>query len=228
MSARERRIVERGQRVVVHMVAAAEDFPPESKGGILVTSIQETLDEIAALDVARVAGASKRHQGTAGRGRARADLRRLVTAVADTAETISVEHPDTKGIFSLLGKDRSDLTLIATANAFADAAAPFVPLFVEFGLPQTFISDLRAKADTLGTYMSLQVSGTGARRGSRETTEEKLQRLNGLIDRLDTVVSNKYRDNPDKLAAWEAARRVESAPHSHASGNNAPPTPKED
>jgi hypothetical protein len=45
-----------------------------------------------------------------------------------------------------------------------------------------------------------------ARRGSRETIGRVIQRLNGLIDRLDTFVSNTYHDAPDKLAAWEAAR----------------------
>lgn len=224
MDARQRRLYERGQRVDAYMDAQAEDFPAGSKGGSLAASVKEELAGLAALDVARTVGASKRQQGTAGRGGVRASLRRRVAAVSDTAKTIALDRPDVKGIFVLAGKDGSDRTLIATARAFADAAASLVGLFVEYNLPATFVHDLRSDADSLEHYISLQTAGVGARVSSKTTADATLQRLNELAERLDTVVRNRYRDDPDKLAAWEHARRVESAPHARGNGaGNSPP-----
>ena len=226
MSMKMRRHSERAQRAGVFMDESAEDFPANSKGGILAASVREEYVNLSALATARETGTSKRKQGTTGRGNTRRSLRQQVEAVADTAQSAAHERPNIAGIFDLTGKDRSDLTLVATARAFADAAAPLVGLFVEYGLSATFVNDLRAGADSLQTYISLQEEGTGAGFNTTSSAEECYQHLADFIQRLDPIVRNKYRDNPVKLNAWERARRLESAPRSKANGNNTtPPTP---
>lgn len=222
MDARQRRFYERGQRVDVYMDGAAEEFPAGSKGGKYALNVKEILAEIAALDVARRAGGNRREKGSAARNKTRAELRRMVASVVDTGEAIAVEHPDVKGLFSLVGKDGSDMTLIATARAFADAAAPLAGLFTEFYLPPTYFNDMRSKADSLDGSMADQNSGGLARRQSRETIENALQRLGSVIDLLDTVIRNKYRDAPDKLAVWEATRRVANAARARGQRQRAP------
>lgn len=223
MNARQRRLYERAQRVDVFLDAQAEDFPAASKGGAAAARLKEELANVAALDVARTTGASKRQQGTAGRRDARAALRRLVEAVSATAETIALDRPDLKGVFSLKGRDNSDQTLIAVARSHADAAAPHAALFVEYDLPGSFVQELKSKADSLEHYISLQTEGTGARADSDASVEDALRRIAELVERLDTAVRNKYREDPGRLAAWERARRIESAPHSKRNGANTPP-----
>lgn len=224
MSAKMRRHNERGQRVDLFMDSRAEDFPANSKGGVFAAQLKLELANLSALDVAKTSSASKRQQGTAGRGGMREALRQLVASVADTAKTAALDHPDIKGIFTLAGKDKSDQTLIATARAFADAAAPLTGLFVEYGLSSTFVNDLRSNADSLEHYISLQSEGLGSGVNTNATAQETLQRIAELIERLDTLIRNKYRDDHPKLAAWESARHMESAPHSKGDGNNTPPT----
>jgi hypothetical protein len=223
MNAKQRRLYERAQRVAVFCDAQAGDFPAGSKGGDVAASLKEELSNVAALDVASSAGASKRRQGTFGRRDARLALRSLVEAVSATGETIALDRPDLKGVFSLKGRDNSDQTLIAVARSHADAAAPHAALFVEYDLPATFAEDLRTKADSLEHYISLQTEGTGARAESSTSVEEALQRTAGLVERLDAVVRNKYREDPARLTAWERARRIESAPHSKSNGTKTPP-----
>lgn len=225
MNAKQRRHNERAQRVDLFLDAQSADFPADSKGGVAAARLKEELVNLSALDVARSAGASKRQQGTAGRRDVRDALRELLLAVSETARTIALDHPDIKGIFALPGKDRSDQTLIAAARASADAAAPLVGLFVEYDLPANFVNDLKAKADSLEHYISLQTEGTGARADTNASVEETLQHLAEQIERLDTIVRNKYRDDPVKLAAWERARRVESAPRPKGNGTNTTPPP---
>lgn len=223
MSVKMRKHAERGQRVDLFMDAGAEDFPAGSKGGALAASLKEELSNLLALAVARSAGTSKRQQGTAGRRGSRETLREQVEAVADTAKSAARERADIKGVFDLAGKDRSDQTLVATARAFADAAPPFAPLLIEYGLPPTFVNDLRAGADRLEQNISLQEEGTGAGVNTTTSAEESYERLADLVERLDPIVRNKYRDNPVKLSAWERARRVEGA--THPKGNANPPSP---
>jgi hypothetical protein len=225
MSVKMRKHAERAQRVDLFMDGSAEDFPAGSKGGALAASFKGELSSLVALAVARSAGTSKRQQGTAGRRGARETLRGLVEAVADTAKSAARERPDIRGIFDLAGKDRSDQTLVATARSFADAAAPLVGLFVEYGLPATLINDLRTRADGLEQNISLQTEAASAGVNTTASAEETYQRLADLIDRLDPIVRNKYRDNPVKLTAWERARRLESATHSKGNANNTPPPP---
>jgi hypothetical protein len=228
MSVKMRKHTERAQRVDLFMDGSAEEFPAASKGSSLAASLKEELSKLSALAVARTAGKSRRQQGTAGRRGTRETLRELVDAVADTSKSAAHERPEIKGLFEFGGKDRSDGSLIATARAFADAAPPFVGLLVEYGLPATLVNDLRAGANSLEQNISLQSEAAGAGVSTTASAEETYQRLADLTERLDPVVRNKYRDNHAKLAAWERARRLESAPRSKGNGNNPTPPPPSD
>jgi hypothetical protein len=225
MSVKMRKHTSRAQDIDLFMDGCAEDFPADSVGGKLAASLKEELANLSALAVARSAGTSKRRQGTAGRRDARETLRALAEAVADTSKSIARERPEIQGLFDLKGKDRSDATLVATARAFADAAAPFVGIFVEYGLSATIVSDLRERAGELDRSISLQAEGAGAGVTTTAAAEESYQRLADLAERLDPVVRNRYRGNQVKITAWEHARRLESAPHAKGDGNTPPATP---
>jgi hypothetical protein len=144
MSAKLRRYIERGQRCDRVNDSRAEDFTGNVKWAALTAGVKERLTNIATTDVERASSTGKRQQGTAGRTDARDALSALVESVTKTAEVIALDRPNIKGMFLLPRGDHSDNTLIATARSFADRAAPFVPLFVEYDLPPTFINDLRS------------------------------------------------------------------------------------
>jgi hypothetical protein len=228
MSAKERRHAERAQRADHFMDAQAEVFPAGSNGGNLAARLKEELVKLSDLDVARLAGVSKRQQGTTGRQGVRKELRALVLAVYDTANTLALDRPDVRGIFTLSDTDRSDTALIATARNFADALAPLLNLFAEYKLPASTVNELRSKADSLDHYIALQDKGLRARSHSNTSVEQTLRELAGLIERLHTLVRNTFREDPVTLDAWERARRLESAPHPKKTAVNPPPTPSDD
>lgn len=223
MNDRQRKRLARGQRVDVYMDAAAEDFPLNTKGGSQAALLKELLTQAREFDVAQAAGSGKRRQGTEGRAAARAALRRLLKKVWDTANTIAIDHPDIKGLFDSPAKLKNDQALITGARAYADAAAPLTGLFAEYGLTADFFNDIRAKADSLQHYTTLQVEGVGNRKDMTASVEETLRELDEVVERLDTHVTNKYPEDSPKLAAWRSAQRVESAPRSKSGDNgNAP------
>ncbi len=225
MNDRQRRLYERGQREVAYVEAQADDFPPGSKGGQLAVGLKGLLAQAAGLDAARVSGARKRRQGTEGREQLRAELRQMLSTAFDTAKTVALDQPSLKGLFSPVGKNNNDQALIAAANSFAQAAAPYSALFAEYGLPATFFNDMSGKAAALEASVALQNAGSGASADANATLEETFRQADEVADRLDTVVRNRYRDDPAKLAAWEIASRVERAPRRKPGdgNNNAPP-----
>lgn len=225
MNARHRRFNERGRRVDLFMDANAADFPAGGKGGTLAASLKELLAEVSALDVARSASTRKRQQGTEGREQMRTDLRRMLKSVSDTAKAVAAERPDIKGVFKAAGKNNNDQSLVAAARSAADAAAPLAALFTEYGLAAAFFNDLRAKADALENYASLQAAGEGEGVDTNATLEDAFRRMDELIDRLEPVVVNKYPEDHPRFAAWRSARRVESAPRPKAEEDDAPTPP---
>jgi hypothetical protein len=225
MNERQRKRHERGQRVDVYMDAAAADFPADTKGGALSARLKELLAQVAALDLTRAANAGKRRQGTEGREEARTTLRRMVKSAWDTYKTIALDHADIKGLFESPSKSNNDHELVTAARSYADAAAPRAALFAEYGLTAGFFNNLRAQADRLDSSTALQNAGAAAGVDTTAAVEESLRQMDELVERLDTAVTNKYRDDPAKLAAWESASRVERAPRSKAKEDGAPQTP---
>lgn len=223
MNDKTRRYYERGQRCDRCMDLHTGDFLANSKGAVLAATVKELLAAIAFLDVERESSTGKRRQGTSGRDGARKALRELVEAVAKTADAIALDHPNIKGIFVLTHTDRSDQTLIATARSFAERAAPFVALFVEYSMPPTFVTDLGALADRLESFISLQNEGVGTRVNANASVQEHIQNLNVALERLNVIFRNKYRDNPSVRAEWDSAYHLEAAPGSRRKKKPDPP-----
>jgi hypothetical protein len=229
MNDRQRNREERGGRVEVYMDAAAEEFPAGSKGAALTARLKELRAEVAALELERAAHKSKRRQGTEGRDKARTTLNQMVKTAWDTYKSITLDHPDVKGIFESPSKIKNDQSLVTAARRYADAAAPLAGLFTEFDLPPAFFNDMKAAADSLESYTTIQNEGVGAGVGSTAAVEAALKEMDEVVERLDTVVRNKCRDDPARLAAWESTSRVERAARRKPEGNrpegNEPPPP---
>ena len=225
MHDRQRKRNERNQRVDVFMDAAAADFPAGSKGAVLAARLKELQTEISALEVLRAANKSKRRQGTEGRAGARTALRQRIKLAWGTLNTIALDSPSVRGLFEPPSRSYNDRALVTTAHSYADMAAPHAELFAEYGLTAAFFSDLRAQADNLEANVAQQNAGVGAGVGATVSVEEALREADLVVERLDTVITNRYQNDPAKLAAWQRTRRVESAQHSRNGGDDAaPPT----
>jgi hypothetical protein len=225
MNDKHRRRYERGRRVDVFLNTPSEDFPDNSKGAVLDAHLKELLAQAAALGVERIANTSKRRQGTRGREEARTALRRMLKSVWDTFKAITLDRPDLKGLIESPIKSKTDQALVTAARAYADAAATHAALFAEYGLAAAFFNDLRSTADALESYIALQNAGVSEGVDTTAAIEEKLRQVDEVVERLDPIVRNKYRDDPAKLAAWESASHVERAPRRKPEVEETAPTP---
>jgi hypothetical protein len=215
---------ERVQRVITYVDSQPGEFPEESKAASLCSQLKQEQAKLGELDVVRSSSMSKRRQATAARQTAHKLLLTLLGRVIDTAEVAAAERADVKGMFGRPQRNASDQTLVADARSIAEKAATLVGLFTENGLPATFVNDMRSYADSIEHAMQNQTEAVGESVRANNEIAEVIRRMNGLVERLDVIVRNKYRDDPAKLAAWESARRLERPPRSNRnSGNNAPP-----
>jgi len=209
MRDKDRRRVERLARTDAYHAANADDFPETSKGGLAAADIRAALAEVEALETSLVASVSTHQQATEGKDGTRKSLYAQLRAISDTAKTIGLDYPEVKGSFRFTGARISDQALLATARAFLNAAQPLKARFIEYDMPADFLDTLGASIAAFEQHMERQTAGVGARIAANAAHEEVLRRGEAAMERFDTAARNKYRNNPEKLAAWESARRLE-------------------
>jgi hypothetical protein len=225
MNDSHRRRIERLMRSEANATANAADFPEGSKGALALTDLRAFIAEAQAHAVSRESSVSALQQATIGRGDAREAVRASMRIISDTVHTISLDHPEFKGSFVFKGASVSDRTLLATAQSFALMALPLRALFNEYDLNADFFSGFDAEINSLEQQLNKQTSDKGERISANASLENALRNGEIALERLDTAVRNKYRNDPVKLAAWESARHLERAARTKRSGET-PPTPK--
>src|SRR5207302_7840900 len=84
--------------------------------------------------------------------------------------------------------------------------------FIAHELPGDFVQNLRDDRDAIADAQDTQEAGDQSGVQSTATVGRLIR--DGMKERtyLDAIVRNKYARNPDKLAAWESASRIERAP----------------
>jgi hypothetical protein len=222
-----RRRLERLARVSAYASTNAADFPLDTgKGGHAAADIKAILAEIETLETSRMSNQHSLRQATGGKLDARNSLRAQLRAISDTAKTIGLDHPEVKGAFKFKGASVSDAILLTTARAFALAVLPLKARFIEYDMPPDFLDKLNASIASFEQHLDRQTAGQGENINANVSIEAAFRRGDAALERLDTAVRNKYRDDHTKLAAWESARRLERAPHTKRSGGNSqtPPT----
>jgi hypothetical protein len=102
--------------------------------------------------------------------------------------------------------------LMASAQAIIAAATPLQAAFVDAGLPGTFLTELAALLTAFQNATNqkhdggiTQVQGTAALNAKANLGVKAARDC-------DACVRNHFRNNPEMLAAWTHARRIEKAP----------------
>jgi hypothetical protein len=159
----------------------------------------------------QVAGSGESEGGVDLRVTEARELREYLKNVGRTARALE-KDPGISPTFRL-PRSTSYPALIAKTQAVIAAATPLEAEFVDAGLPATFLADLQALLTALenGTSQKheggiTQVQGTAALKAQANLGVK-------AATRLDASVRNHFRNNPEVLAAWAHARRIEKAPH---------------
>ncbi|HEY0379874.1 MAG TPA: hypothetical protein VGC87_23355 [Pyrinomonadaceae bacterium] len=187
------------------------DFSISSLAGEKFAAVGSVIDELEQHGTAQSAGGSAARTSTGAKRAARAELRRQMTAVSETARVMESAQPGVTASFRTPNTN-GDQALLNAARAFVGAATPLKNEFVRRELPATFLEDLDAAVNAFENALSSQTQNTERRVTATAAIEALIERGRQLVRELDAIVRNKYRNDRATLAAWESASHVEKLP----------------
>ena len=222
MNKLDQRLLATFQRVNEFGVAHKSDFTP---GGPAVNAFDfiATLVPKGGTDAAvQVTGKGEAKAGTASRAAVRLALHGELASITATAHSIALTTPGFDNKFHLPSSG-SDQALLASAVSFVTEGTPLLATFVASEMPadtftvtQALIDQFKATGVGQDAGKTKQVGATAAMKDNRHKGELMLETLNG-------IVPNKYKNNPAVLAEWHTASHVERPSH-HTNKTPAPAT----
>ena len=174
----------------------------------------EVANIITALETAaqkQVAGSGQSESGVDLRITTARDLREYLKNVNRTARILEADHPGIRPTFRLPASG-SFPALIARAQAIIAAATPIQASFVDTGLPATFLTEVRALLTAFENATGKKYDGSIAQVTGTAALKAKASLGVKAATALDACVRNHFRNNPEIIAAWTHARRIEKAP----------------
>ncbi len=185
-------------------VAHAALFPESSKGGQAFARVSAAVAEIDEHMKDHVLGRAEARKVKAA---TRGAVFEYLKTIAKAARRVTLPEPGVSPF--RLPKRRNLSAELATARAFIEEAASRQAEFEQFGLPPTFISDLRRWWNELQKAADVRISSKTVRRKAMAGIKTALaQGLESARD-LDVIVAIATGQDPTTFAAWTSARRIE-------------------
>jgi hypothetical protein len=187
------------------------DMPPDSEGALAAAGLREQYDIIIANTAAQSGFSGTSKMGAAQRELARKNIFKYLSTLAGSAKIIGRKNPGFEQNFpSPSGKD--DNQLLADARAEAPKAIEHKTLFMGRGIKleylqsgAEFVEDFEESLETSYDALSSRGEAVGGKLSAYDLADE-------FYDSLNDFVKNYYRDQPQKLAAWKNATRIERSP----------------
>jgi hypothetical protein len=184
------------------------DMPPDSEGALAAVGLREQYDIIIANTAAQSGFSGTSQQGAAQRKLARKHIFDYLSRLAASAKIIGRKNPGFEQNFPApSGKD--DNLLLAEARAVAPKAMEHKALFTGRGIKleylqsgAEFVEDFAASLETSYDALSSRGEAVGGKLSAYDKADE-------FFDSLNDFVKNYYSDQPQKLAAWKIATRIE-------------------
>lgn len=148
--------------------------------------------------------------GTTSKAMLRAELLSGLRGINRTAAAIAEADgkPEVRKQF-LMPYKVSDITLVARANAMADAAEEMKDEFANYHHADSFADDLRALTKAFGEADDSQSGGQQTQVGATATFGPLLRQAMTKVKQLDAFMNNFYKGNATSLGEWDTASHVQ-------------------
>ena len=185
------------------------DFPAASPGGLQFAIVHSAIPQEGTLAASQVSGGGQFHAGVKSKGVAYTQLHADLAAIADAAHSLVLLG--TAGLDGKFHLPRSggDQALLNTARAFQTDAAPFSAAMIGLGLDANFLTHLDTHIGDFETAITAKGAGKVALGGATGGLEDTSHKAAVALHVLNTIVRNKYSNDPQKLAEWTIASHVE-------------------
>jgi hypothetical protein len=211
-------------RVRNFCAAHATDFATNSLVSQLIAALVAVISTLDGLIAEQSSGKGAAREGSSSRGAARAALRDTMEIISRTARTLALTTPGFDEKFRMPANNNDQL-LIATARGFAVDAAPHSAQFIAHELPADFIEELNEDIADLQSAIDQHTDAVGNHVGARAGIDRAMDEASKIIRQLDTIIRNKYRNDPVVLAEWASASHTERDPKHKPAAPTPPPAP---
>lgn len=208
MDDRQLRETERNIRVNDFLVNHIVDFSGNTVAMAKISTLSAQITKIQNEHQNQLSGSGNIKQNYSLVGDANDVLIDAMRDIRDFANSMAQEVPGLETKFRV-PRTGGKIGLIAAARVFADDADLLKQKFMDYGMDESFIDDLRDKADALEQSLSEAKSAIGNRVGATDSLEQEITQTNKLVVSLDPIVRRIYRNDPTNLSAWNYASRVE-------------------
>jgi hypothetical protein len=180
-------------------------FPESSEGGQAFATVAAAVAQLATHTRSKL---TSTRDGRQAKVAAREALRDRLDAIMRTARVIAEKTPGFDDPFHLPRK-QDDESLLLACPLFLDEAEAKKERFVGHGLPATFVTDLKVLVDHF--MEAVRSVATAKERTKVARKGIAAAQLSGLaaVRQLDVIVVNQLERNPEAMAHWEEARRIE-------------------
>ena len=128
-----------------------------------------------------------------------------------TARSIDDLFPGMADQFKMVCSN-GDQAMLNRARAYITEATPIQERFTDRGLPVTFLDDLQTAIASVEEADNHQSAALIALTAATAGVAEALKQLRAAMKEFEAIARNTYRNDPETLAAFKSASRVERAP----------------
>ncbi len=182
-------------------------------GGVAQSGIRKQLDEVVAAmeNHADIQSGSNLSAQSATQKHYSARKLLLRDHMAPIAKLAAAQLPDSPELEPLrMPRGHPSASVLKSlAIGMAKAATPFKDMFVSAGLPQDFIEQLTAAAETVVSTVGERKASRVVRGGATKGIRTLASRARDLVHALDAMVKAALKGDLPSLREWNIAKRVE-------------------
>jgi hypothetical protein len=138
----------------------------------------------------------------------RGELVQTVAVLSGIARSIARQEPDLAPGIPMPGRRDSDKAFLGRSRDALAAATAKKDVFLKYGMPETLVEDLGALIQRYEAVVSDKHAGQAAHIGARAELRAVAAELVSLMHQLDAINTFRFRNDPQALEAWRAARKV--------------------
>ncbi len=184
-----------------------EQFPDGSAGSMAFGAVATAVAQIDAADEAKQA---TKEGGRIVKKAAKEALSQHLLKIRKTAKLMALNRPGADSGFQPPAS-YSDAAVRTAARTFLKEAAPLSAVFVEYGLPSTFLQDLQSALDAFAERVDSRSTRKVRMFDARHTIRTAIEDGNAALRMLDVIVANVLANDRKALDRWKVARHLEGA-----------------
>ena len=190
-------------------VKYATDFPPPSTGGQQFAIVTTAVTQLAGLGAAQVSGGDAAHAAVMSLAVGRVHLHDDLAGIAGAAHSLALLGTTGLAGKFLMPRGNGTTKLLNAARAFLADATPLKAQFLTVNLPANFLDNLSSDIGIYEAALAAKGAGKGKRGGATGGIADAAHDAAIALHVLNTVVTNTYKNDPQKLAEWVIASHVQ-------------------